>query len=178
MSFSQDLATIIRAANLLGAEQKNIVFIMAGDGPEKDKLMLLAKSLRVSNVRFLPFQQGDDYWRLLGASDVCLVSLKASKVKTPVVPRKLHDIMAAGRVLIAHIPPNDDVQKIIEKAHCGLLIEPEDPAKLASAIKKIFELPLNERLQFGINGRVYAIQNFTIERTAGQFEFLFKRLGK
>jgi len=173
MSFSQDLATVVRAARLLSDEIENIVFILAGDGPQRHALELLGKELEVPNVLFLPFQEGEDYWRLLSASDICLVSLKKSKVKTPVVPRKLEDVMAAGRPVIAHVPLDGDVKKFIEKANCGIVIDAENPEGLADAIQKMHGMREDARLQYGRNGRSYAVRNFSPQAIATQYETLF-----
>ncbi|MEM3605023.1 MAG: glycosyltransferase family 4 protein [Candidatus Bathyarchaeia archaeon] len=176
MSFSQDLDTIIIAAKILSNSNKEITFILAGDGPQRHNLELLSKKLKVSNILFLPFQGGNDYWRLLSASDVCLVSLKKSKVKTPVVPRKLEDIMASGKPVIANVPLDGDVKKFIEKANCGMVIESENPHSLAEAIQKMYDMPKEVRLQYGRNGRLYAIQNFSTQVIAKQYETLFASL--
>jgi len=178
MSFSQDLDTVVIAAKLLSNKLENVVFILAGNGPQRHELELLSKKLEVSNILFLPFQEGDDYWRLLSGSDVCLVSLKKSKVKTPVVPRKLEDIMAAGRPVIANVPLDGDVKKFIEKANCGMVVEAEYPQGLAEAIRKIYGMPEEARLRYGRNGRLYAIQNFSPQAIATQYEALFASLCK
>jgi len=176
MSFSQDLDTVVTAAKLLYNKLENVVFILAGNGPQRHELQLLAKKLEVHNILFLPFQEGDSYWRLLSASDVCLVSLKKSKVKTPVVPRKLEDIMAAGRPVIANVPLEGDVKKFIEKGNCGIAVEAENPRSLANVIQKIYNLPEEARLQYGRNGRAYAIQNFSPQVIASHYESLFASL--
>lgn len=178
MSFSQDLDTVVIAAKLLSNKFENVVFILAGNGPQRHELKHLSKKLEVSNILFLPFQEGDDYWRLLSGSDVCLVSLKKSKVKTPVVPRKLEDIMAAGRSVIANVPLDGDVKKFIEKANCGMVVEAESPQGLAEAIQQIYDMPEEARLRYGRNGRLYAIQNFSPQTIATQYEALFASLRK
>lgn len=178
MSYSQDLETIIYAAKILSTKISNIVFILAGNGPQRQNLELLSKRLKVKNVIFLPFQENDDYWRLLSASDICLVSLKSSKVKTPVVPRKLEDIMAVGKPVIANVPLNGDVKKFIDRAKCGIAVEAEDPHLLANAIILMYGLPKEIRSHYGRNGRLFAIQNFSPQVIANRYENLFFSLLK
>jgi len=176
MSFSQDLDTVVKAAKLLSDKDKDIIFLLVGNGPRRHELEILSKELGVRNIIFLPFQEGEDYWYLLSASDVCLVSLKKSKVKTPVVPRKLEDIMAAGRPVIANVPLNGDVSNFIEKARCGIVVESESPSKLAEAIQKMKSMPKEIREQYGYNGRKYAIENFSPQTIARLYESLFNML--
>jgi glycosyltransferase involved in cell wall biosynthesis len=173
MSFSQDLDTVIRAAKLLSNKIRNLIFLLVGDGPVRHELEILSKELRTTNVMFLPFQKGENYWNLLSASDVCLVCLKQSKVKTPVVPRKLEDIMAAGRPVIANVPLNGDVSKFVEDAKCGIVVKSESPSELADAIQKMYNMCKNDREQYGRNGRMYAVQNFSPQAIAMQYEVLF-----
>ena len=177
MSFAQDLDTIIKAAKIVSERDKDILFLLVGDGPTKRELVILSKKLAVNNVMFLPFQEGDHYWHLLSASDVCLVSLK-STVKTPVVPRKLQDIMAAGRPVVANVPPIGDVAKIIKEARCGIVVEPESPQELAEIVIKLKNMPKDEREKMGFNGRKYAEEHFSPPIIAKQYEFIFKSLTK
>jgi len=173
MSLSQDLDTIIKAAKMLSNELKDVYFVLAGEGPQLRELKLLTKELEVSNLLFLPFQTGLDYWRLLAASNVCLVPLKKTSVKTPVVPRKLADIMAAERLVVANVPLNGDVPKFIEDAKSGFVVEPEHPEALADTIRKVYDMPVVDRLNHGRNGRLFAIENFSIETMAKEYEAIF-----
>ena len=175
MSFSQDLDTIIKAAKLLSGKDEDIIFLLVGSGPRRHELEILSKEAGVRNIIFLPFQEGEDYWYLLAASDVCLVSLKKSNVKA-VVPRKLEDVMAAGRPVIANVPLNGDVSKLIAKARCGIVVEPELPSKLAEAVQKMKSIPKGIRERYGYFGRKYAIENFSLQAIARSYESLFNML--
>ncbi|MBN2259978.1 MAG: glycosyltransferase family 4 protein [Clostridiales bacterium] len=177
MSYSQDLKTIILAAKIL-ANTKKILFCLAGNGPLRKPLESLTGKLGLNNVRFLPFQSGDDYWKLLSASDVCMVSLKKSTVKTPVVPRKLGDIMAAGKPVIANVPYEGDVKNFINKAKCGVMVESENPELLANVIFNFSNLKIEKILQYGHKGRLYALENFSSEKVSQQYECLFNSLKK
>lgn len=175
MSFAQDLDTIVKAAKIVSEADKDILFLLVGDGPTKRELVSLSKKLAVNNVMFLPFQEGDYYWYLLSSSDICLVSLKGT-VKTPVVPRKLQDIMAAGRPVVANVPLLGDTAKIINESQCGIVVEPESPQELAKTILKLKNLPKEEREKMGANGRKYAETHFSPKIIARQYEYIFEKL--
>jgi glycosyltransferase involved in cell wall biosynthesis len=175
MSFAQDLDTIIKSAKIVSERDKDILFLLVGDGPRKKELVSLSKKLALDNVMFLPFQEGENYWYLLAASDLCLVSLK-STVKTPVVPRKLQDIMAAGRPVVANVPLVGDTAKIINEAQCGIVVEPESPQELAKIILKMKNLSKEEREKMGANGRKYAETHFSPKIIARQYEYIFEKL--
>lgn len=175
MSFSQDLHTIVKAAKLLSTQLDDVEFVLAGNGPLRDKLLSQIKQMNVRNVRLLPFQLGDDYWRMLAGSDVCLVSLKKG-VKTPVVPRKLIDIMAAGKPVLANVPLDGDVSKLIQKAESGESVEPENAHALTLALEKIYRMNEEERSRMGRNGRAFALKQFTSSTMARKYEAIFERL--
>jgi colanic acid biosynthesis glycosyl transferase WcaI len=177
MSFSQDLETIILAAKKV-RDLHDVVFLMVGDGPKKSELISLAGRLKLSNVVFLPFQVGKNYWRLLLASDVCLVSLKSSVVKTPVVPRKMIDIMMTGRTIIANVPLDGDVPYFIAQADCGIAVEPENPDELAKSIVEMYSMPLEERERLGKNGKDYSHKNFSLEKFAEAYESIFYSIAR
>lgn len=169
-SLSQDLETIIDCASLL-RDQKDILFLLVGDGFQKKKLVDKANALNLKNLRFLPFQPRQNYHLVLKSSNVCLVSLRKSVVKTPVVPRKLQDIMASGCAVIANVPLDGDVPKIIEKAQCGLCVESENPKELAQAILQLYRDPLL-REKLGRNGKKYAEKHFSLSVCTRKYEEL------
>ena len=168
-SRSQDLETVVDCAFLL-REQKDVLFLLVGDGPQKKKLVGKANALNLKNLGFLPFQPRQNYHSILKSSHVCLVSLR-SRVKTPVVPRKLQDIMASGCAVIANVPLDGDVPKIIEKAQCGLCVESENPKELARAILELYRDPLL-REELGRNGKQYAEKHFSLSVCTRKYEAL------
>jgi glycosyltransferase involved in cell wall biosynthesis len=173
MSSAQGLDSIIHCANLL-RDNHDILILMVGDGLEKNKLVAEVEKLGLINVRFLPMQPKKRYPEVLYASDVCLVTLKKGKT-TPVVPAKLIRIMASGRPVVAAVPLEGDVPKIIEDAHCGLAVAPQDIEMMAQAV---LELHNNQSLaeEMGQNGRRYVEEHFSLEECTGQYEKLFKKV--
>ena len=117
MGWSQGLETVVEAARHL-ANEPEILFLLVGGGVELEKLKKQAEGLR--NVRFLPIQPRDVYPQVLAACDVALVTLRA-EVTTPTVPSKISTIMAAGRPIIASIPPGD-APRIIAEANGGIVV--------------------------------------------------------
>ncbi len=176
MSYSQDLETIVNAALVL-KDEKNVVFLLVGEGPQKKAIEKKIDSLKLKNVIILPFQPKETYSTLLAASDVCIVTLDKNKVTYPAVPRKLNDIMAAGRAVIANVPLDGDVPKIIQEAKCGFSVKPKNPKDFAETILKLYQNPDLVK-KFGMNGAKYAKNNFAIEVCCSKYEKLFKLLVK
>jgi colanic acid biosynthesis glycosyl transferase WcaI len=170
MGLSQDLDTILRAAHLL-RDRKDIVFLLVGDGICKAGAERTARDLALRNVRFLPMQPRAEYPQVLSTSDVSLVTLKRA-VQTPVVPSKLLSIMASGRPAIVAVEPSGDTARLVEEAKCGLCVPPEDPPRLAEAIRALHSERDLAR-QMGENGRAYALKHFSVRVCAGTYEGIF-----
>ncbi|OYT43619.1 MAG: glycosyltransferase WbuB [Candidatus Aenigmarchaeota archaeon ex4484_56] len=173
LSYHQGLDTIIEAAKLLETYE-DIHFLIAGDGFYKEKLVKKIKNLNLKNITLLPFQPKEKYKLLLASSDISLVTLRED-IKTPVVPGKLHNIMAAGRAVIACVPKISDAVNIIKKADCGICIEPNNPKKLADAILNLHK-DKQKLKKFGRNGRMFAEKNFSLKTFVGEYEKIFRKL--
>jgi glycosyltransferase involved in cell wall biosynthesis len=171
IGLSQDIDTVIDSAELL-KDQRDVVFYIVGDGMEKPRLMEKARGM--ANVRFLPMLQKEEYVELLHASDICLATLR-KEVMTPVVPSKIMSIMAAGRPLIAGLPLHGDAPRIVEAAHCGICIEPENPAALADAVKSIHGNPKRAQ-EYSANGREFVERNFSLEVCTTLYQQAFETL--
>ena len=173
MGTSQDLITVIKAAYLLRNHNK-IKFFLIGDGVEKPNLVKEVNKKNLSNVVFAPTQPREKYPFVLATSDVSLVTLKKSVV-TPVVPSKLLSIMASGRPVIASLNLRGDAPEIIRGARCGLVVEPENPKRLADAVLRFYN---NSELcnAMGVNGRKYAVENFSLQVCISKYEELFRKV--
>jgi glycosyltransferase involved in cell wall biosynthesis len=171
LGMSQGLMSVLEAALIL-KDQKEIEFFIVGDGIEQPKMIKQAQDYGLTNVRFLPMQPKSLYPLVVASSDVGLVTLN-KKVLTPVVPSKIISIMAAGRPVLASMPLDGDGPKLIEEAHGGICIEPEEPEKLA---EKIIFLAKHKELgeQLGSQGRDYVVNHLSLKRAVDDIEHIFK----
>ena len=176
IGYAQDANTIIRSAGLLKSH-KNILFLLVGEGPEKQDLVRKSKNLGLNNVMFLPTQPWDRYLEVLQASDVSMINLK-KELSTPVVPSKIFNIMASSTPTVASIPLDGDAAKIIEEAQCGLCVPAGDEEKLAQVILHLYENPsLGKRM--GENGRIHVERYYSRASCVKRYEELFfKALNK
>lgn len=176
LGYSQDLDIILDAAKIIEENgiKQNIIWLIVGDGVERERLITKAKKLQLSIVRFLPMQARSRYPDVLQASNVCLATLHA-EVKTPVVPSKVLSIMAAARPIVAALNINNDARKIIEEANCGICVPAEDPEALAEAVLKLYnDASLCKKL--GYNGRLYVEKNFSLHTCADYYEDVFLQI--
>jgi len=176
IGYAQDVNTIIGSAALLKSYE-NILFLLVGEGPEKQDLVRKSKNLRLSNVMFLPIQPWDKYLEVLQVSDVSMINLK-KELSTPVVPSKIFNIMASSTPTVASIPLDGDAAKIIEEAQCGLCVPAGDEEKLAQAILDLYENS-SLRKRMGEKGRIHVERYYSRVACVKRYEELFfKALNK
>jgi glycosyltransferase involved in cell wall biosynthesis len=58
-----------------------------------------------------------------------------------VVPSKIYSILAAGRPVLAVASAECDAARIVREVGCGLAADPDDPAGVAAAIRKLRDDP-------------------------------------
>lgn len=173
MGYAQDLGAVLDAAARL-ASCSDILFLLVGEGVREAEWKARAADQGLANVRFLPLQPKDVYPDLLAASDVGLVPL-TDRLRTPVVPGKLQDLMASGRPVVAAVLPDGDAARIVEESSCGVAVSPDDAAGIAAAITAMFEDP-GLAAKFGENGRAYAEMRFSVRACATRYERLLEAL--
>jgi colanic acid biosynthesis glycosyl transferase WcaI len=173
MGWAQDMQTILDGAARL-RDHTDILFLMVGDGVEKQKAQARSSELGLNNLQWLPMQSWSIYPDVLAASDVSMINLNPD-LRTPVVPSKLLSIMAAGRPVVASLPPESDARRIVAEADCGICVDAGDSEALADAILKL-ESDRALLGAMGQHGRAYVEAHFSCQACGSQLETLFKNI--
>lgn len=163
----QGLEVAVRAAALLENET-SIRFLLAGSGSARSALEKLARELDVRNVSFLGVQPTEVLPQMLVAADIHLIIQKREAADL-VMPSKLTNILAAGRVSVATADPGTALAKTVEEHELGIVTPPGDHAALAEAIVGLAR-DAELRNQCGANARAYAEKNLGKDRILGRFE--------
>lgn len=124
---------VIKTASKI--ENKKIHFILQGDGSEKQKLMKIAKDLKVDNVHFLPFVSKQEIKRYISILDVALVNLKKSDTFKTVIPSKIFENACMLKPILLGV--EGESKEIIEDYNAGLCYEPENEEDFLSKINLI-----------------------------------------
>ena len=170
MGLAQDLSTIIECAGQM-QEQRDVVFLLVGDGVYAERWRRLAQGLE--NIRIMPSVSRDVYLDVLRASDVCLVPL-AADLQSPAIPGKMQSIMAVGRPVIAIVPPTGSAAEMVRMSRCGFVVA---PGKIADLKKVLLDLQDNSSLgdELGSNGRRYAESHFNLASALSAVEVVLKK---
>lgn len=167
--FKQQMETVVEAARLL-RDQRNIRFVLIGDGARKQAAVDAASDANLENVQFLGVQPRDALPEMLAANDLHVLHQR-TEVVDMVVPSKLLTYSASGRpILLAGVPESEGA-KYVATAEAGRVIPPEDPAALADGIVAL-QADTAERDRLGRNGRLYVEEHFNRARVLARAEAL------
>ncbi len=173
MGYAQDLDIILAAAQIL-QDREDILFLLAGDGPQQSAIKKQAEEAGLTNIVFHPFIQLERYPDLVRSVDCGLVTLKQS-MKTPVVPSKILGYMAAGIPVIGALNPESEAIRIIEDSGGGTAEKIRSAADLAAAISRLADHPDQAKAQ-GRAGQAYVEEYFARDRCLDEYEKLLLEL--
>ena len=160
------LETILYAAARL-RRHTNIVFLLAGDGAEREQLLALRNQLALSNVLMLEQQPKERMPWLWALSHVSLILLKKADLFKTVIPSKLFESMAMEKPIILGV--EGESAEMLQAAGAGFCIEPENDQQLAA---RVFQLYSDKALlnRLSSMAREHVVDNYDRARLAKQYE--------
>ena len=163
---AQGLDSLIEAAARMQHCSPDVLFLLLGDGAEKERIQSLAKSRGLINLRLIGQQPREKIPAYIAASDACVVLLRKADLFKTVIPTKMLEFMSCARPVILGVEGQS--RKIMEEAQAGICIEPENADHLVQAVTHLAADPaLGESL--GRNGRRYIQQKFSRRHTAAAY---------
>ena len=172
VGMAHGLETVLLAADRLGA-QPDVVFLVLGEGAQRDALLATMRELTLSNVRWLGKLPRERIPAYLAAADVSLVPLRRSEVFKTAIPSKMFEAMAAARPVVLGV--EGEAREILEEARAGIAVPPEDPDALTAAILRLRNDPALAR-ELGSNGRRVALTKYSRQRQAASYAELLEGL--
>ncbi|MCH8317643.1 MAG: glycosyltransferase family 4 protein [Bacteroidetes bacterium] len=147
------LILLIEAAELL--KNTNVLMLLIGDGMQKK--MLKEKARELQNVLFMDPVPKSEIFKYILASDMGISILKKAEAFKAVYSNKTFDYMSCQKPVLMAI---DGVSReLVEKADCGVYIEPENPKDFAN--KVLYCMDNKEKIkEQGMNGYRYARKYF------------------
>lgn len=147
-AYYHGLDTLIDAATLL-RERSDIVVLMIGDGPERERLKQLSASRGLTNVVFgqSSYEEMDKLYSIAYASIATLRKMEVAKGMR--LSKVFPSLSCAVPVIYAGV---GEAAELLETNKCGVVVEPEAPALLAQAISDLASNP-TRRAEMGCAGR-------------------------
>jgi glycosyltransferase involved in cell wall biosynthesis len=168
-AISNALDSFIDASELLKNDEK-FVFVLVGDGIEKQRLIKKAENLK--NVIFLNSVNKNSVPDLLNNFDYLFIGWNKSKLyRFGISPNKIFDYMMAQKPIIHAVEAGND---IVKEANAGISCQPENPQEIVNAIIKLQNMSSEELNILGKNGKNYILKHHTYNVLAQQFLDILK----
>lgn len=169
------LDDLLLAASILekdGASKIHITLI--GEGPEKNRLQLMAEELRLSNITFQAGIPKECVRQALDRADVAVALLEDSRLYDYGISlNKLFDYTASGTpVLFAGRVDHD----YVALAGCGLSIPPRSPEAIAEGLRTFARMSPADRRTMGDAGRAYIERHHTWDHLANRLAEVLEAL--
>jgi glycosyltransferase involved in cell wall biosynthesis len=170
---SQALGQVIDVARMM-MSQTEVLFMFVGDGADKARLQKSAKGM--PNVQFIDSQNKEKVWQFYNLAYIGLVPLKDTPGFSTFIPSKMFEIMASKTPCIGCV--RGEAAQIMEQSGGALVVPPEDPEKLADAIKTLIDS--DEKAQeMGEAGQKFVSTHFRHSTLAKRYlDALLKAAGK
>ena len=142
------LEVVLDAAEILDHKEhmeKEVVFVIVGDGAHREQLEAEAKKRGLSNVVFTGRQPKDTMPAWVASSDANLVHLRKTDLFTTVMPSKIFESAGCRRPIIMGV--DGFAKKLVMDAGAGLDMKPESAQSLVECVERLVADPaLSARL--------------------------------
>lgn len=151
------IAYLVKAAKLLEKE-KSIKFVLVGNGNTYDSDYKLAKSLKLKNVVFHKNLTEANSFETLKEADIFTGFLENHPVVKRVVPNKVYQGLALGKVVLTAYSPA--IEGMLKHKNDVYLCEAANPQSIADAILYLKNNP-KQSSKIAKNGYNLFIKDFT-----------------
>lgn len=157
---AQCVETLLRAAEIL-RKREDILFIIIGTGVKEAECRKFTLKHGLKNVLFIPMQPPERISEVYSLGDISFVTCKKGFGDCG-MPSKSSNIMASKCAVLASFDVDSELGNIIRSNNAGVIVPPEDPSALASAIESLAN---NKKkcAEYGSNGYTYFKENLTSE---------------
>ena len=174
---AQGLDVIIKAKSWIKEKypekNKEIQFVLIGDGPEKNHLIELDEELK-TGITFIPNTPKKEVMQMVKKSKGYIVPLKKRKLFLGAIPSKIFDPLAMGIPIVLGV--DGEARKLfINQGNAGLYFEPENHIALAEQIIKLEETP-ELAVKMGRSGQAFVEENFDRKNIALSFKDCIQKM--
>ena len=163
---AHELGILLDAAERL-RHRLDIVFLIIGEGNQKEGLQQDAIRRGLINVLFKPYQPKDQLKFSLTLPDVHLVSLKPN-LEGLIVPSKFYSSIAAGRAVLFIGDADGEIAREVARGNCGITVAPDNAPGLANAIERLCDEP-ETCSRMGANARAMFDAEFAQQIAIGKW---------
>jgi glycosyltransferase involved in cell wall biosynthesis len=170
---AQGLDVILDAAKK--TNDPDVLYVLAGEGAEKQRLVEKAKAQGMTNVRFVPNQPRAIMPALLNLAYATIIPLRRLDLFRSALPSKMFEAMATAKPIVASLW--GEAAELVEASGGGIVVEPEDSDALCEAVERLAK---DEGLarKLGESGRAYVMEHFERADIAARFSDLLRQVAR
>jgi glycosyltransferase involved in cell wall biosynthesis len=162
---SQGLRTILQAAERVRSKSE-IVFMLVGEGAEKEGLMAFAKERSLTNVIFQEPVGKSEVRDFYALADVGLVPLRDIAGFDAFIPSKMFEFMAMARPVLGSV--RGEAAEILQRSGGAIVVKPEDDEAIAAGLINLLEDPA-KRETMGEAGRKFVCEEYSRTLLASRY---------
>lgn len=132
IGYTHNVEVIIHVANLL-SQEKDILFLIIGDGAKKPKLQQMVKEYNLDNCLFFDWQPEENVLYSLASADLSIVTVNDVTAMLS-VPSKTYNLMAVGSPLLCIANLNSELNKLVSLYNCGSCFDGQNLTEIANYI--------------------------------------------
>ncbi len=160
---ANSLDTLVKSAQIIDNQgYDEIKYIFVGNGTEKERLIQYCEKSGIANISFFDSISKDLVPAVLSMGKINLISMQKSDIyKYGISLNKLFDYMYSAKPIVF---AGNVYCNAIEAANAGIIVEAEEPQRVADAVLKLYNMSEEERSNIGNNGKAYVEKNHDIKK--------------
>lgn len=163
-----NLSNIIEVAQRFSCQ--DVAFVFIGDGPESERLKLLAKG--IPDIYFAPKVDKCYLLSILECADVLIHSFMKKEVfKNGVSPNKFIDYLYAGKPILCI---GDVLCPMLTDSGGGQIINPDNTALIDQEINRLISMSDSDKAALAVCTKNYLKEQLSYTYLAGKYVELFK----
>ncbi|MDP3667449.1 MAG: glycosyltransferase family 4 protein [Sediminibacterium sp.] len=171
---AQSIDTLVNAASYL-KDLSNVRIVLVGSGSMSNWVNEIKDKLKLDNLIVAGRFPMSAMPIIFKHSAGLVATLKNEEIFSYTIPGKIQSYLAAGRPIIAAI--NGEGARIVTESGAGLTCIAEDSLSLANCVRILYAMSEEDRIQMGVSGNRYFLQNFEIKQQASRLvEILEQRI--
>lgn len=151
----------------------DIVFLLIGDGNQKNIILDEIETRQLNNVKYYPWQPLEIISDVYNACDIGFIPLRKGVIGNG-IPSKACQLMAAGKVILNSIEESNYTDLFV-KYHMGVNITDYNVQSVANTIENLYDN--RDKMQvLGSNAHNYSYEHYSRETNTLKFVELIKEV--
>ncbi|MCL6275538.1 glycosyltransferase family 4 protein [Muricauda sp. 2012CJ35-5] len=157
-------------------EIENLLFLIVGDGYERDPFEDLVIANNLTNVKIMDYMEREEFFKLMEVADVGLISL-SEDFTIPNIPSKAVIYHNAKKPILASVDTQTDLPQILEKSGSGVFARAGNTEELKSKLLYLYNNP-EVRKTMGNSGYRYMYESLTVDKAYSRAQIALKNLNE